>query len=490
MESGKIFRKSFHQSYLIVFLCVGILAGTITGVVFRINYFSSPIFLLIVFLLFMFGYVKPKYVFSMIIIVAGMILAWFRIAVELTGENYIRQFYEQTVLVSGSVAGDPVTEAGTTKIKLVDLKFGEEERGTAGNIYVAVSSGAGGKILERDDKVTVYGKLGEGFGTYAGYMYKPEVRAVLRAEPKNFVVLIRDFFAERIRRLIPEREASLGLSYLLGMKSGLPKDLAESIRAVGLTHIVVASGSHLSILVGVARKIFGRLSRFAGLLFSVLFILFFMTMVGFTPSILRAGIMSILTLFAWYVGRKFAAWRILLIVAATTLLINPMLLIDLGWLLSFTSLIGILIVMPRWKKFFYGEKKAGFIGEMILVTVSATAVTLPITLYYFGAVSLISVVANLLILPTLSAVMGLVFLAGVFAGLPVVETAVGFLATKALDFHIFVMEFFGGMKSFLVEMPAGDARVFLIYVLVFTPLLVGLLRRKMVKLREVRIIND
>lgn len=477
-----LWRKSFHQSYLVVFLCVGVIVGMIVGIVFRVNYFASPVFIVVVMLGFLYGYIRPKYVFSIIMIVVGMILAFTRISAELTGENYIRQFYGAEILVTGVVSGDPETDLSGTKIKLVSLEFGEEGVGSAGSLFVTLREN---REIERDDVVVLTGKLSEGFGTYAGYMYKPEVVSIRRAEPKNFIVSIRDFFAERIASLIPETQASLGLSYLLGMETGLTEDLSENLRVVGLTHVVVASGSHLSILVEVARKIFGRLSRFAGLMFSVLFVLFFMAMVGFTPSILRAGVMSILMLMAWYVGRKFEAWRILLIVAAVTLMFNPMFLIDLGWLLSFASLYGIMILMPRWVKFFYGEKKPGIIGETILSTVAATVMTLPITLYYFGTVSLISVAANLLILPTLSFVMLLVFLTGVFAGVPLIEVAVSWLATRALDFHILVVEFFGGMRSFLVEIPAGDARVFLIYIMVLVPIIVGLIRRKMVKLREV-----
>ena len=298
----------------------------------------------------------------------------------------------------------------------------------------------------------------------------------------GFVVNVRDFFAERIKSLIPEPEVNLGLSYLLGMRTGLPKDLNEALRMVGLVHIVVASGAHLSILVEISRKIFGKVSRFFGTLVSIILILFFMAMVGFTPSIMRAGIMVILTLAAWYVGRKFQPWRIILIVAAGTLLLNPNYLVDLGWLLSFASYAGIMMLGPRLTRFFYGEKKPGFIGATILTTISATLMTLPITLYFFGTVSLISVLANLLILPTLPYAMGLVFLTGVFAGVPIVGEAVAFLATKLLDFHIFVVEMFAEMKSFLIEIPTENVWVFLIYIVIFG----FILKKYMVKWKHER----
>ena len=84
---------------------------------------------------------------------------------------------------------------------------------------------------------------------------------------------IRDWFAIRIKQVVPEPEVNLGISYLLGMRENLPDDLSDNLKSVGLAHIVVASGAHLSILVEVARKLFSKISRFAGALFSLLFII-------------------------------------------------------------------------------------------------------------------------------------------------------------------------------------------------------------------------
>lgn len=471
---------TLHQSYFLVAMCVGIVLGVILALVLRINYFASPLWLALVAILFIIAYLKPKLVFIVLAFVAGMMLAFFRVATELRGENYIRQFYGQTVIVEGKVSGDPKNDESGTKIKLVDLKFGENGEYTmSGSIFISARYL---REVGRKDVVTVKGKLSEGFGTYAGYMYKPIIMAIREPEPGSLVLKFRNWFAERIKGLILEPQVNLGLSYLLGMKSGLPDDLSENLRVVGLVHIVVASGAHLSILVEIAKKLFGRISRFAGLLFSMLFILLFMAMVGWTPSILRAGIMAMLTLITWYVGREIAPWRMILMVAALTLMMSPNFIINLGWLLSFASYAGIMMVGPGLIKFLFGEKKPGFIAETIITTLSATVMTLPVTLYYYGTVSLISVVANLLILPTLPYAMGLVFLTGVLAGFPGVEMMVAFVATKLLDFHIAVVEFFGGMTQFLVKIEPYQMGVFGIYALILVPLILKLVWNKKRKL--------
>ena len=446
----KWFGKYVHQSWMVVGLCVGIVAGVIIGMIFRVNYFGSVVWVGVIMMVMVVGYLKPRVGVAVLAVVAGMMLAFFRIAGELHGEEYVRGLYNYDVVVAGVISGDPETDEGTTKFKLGDLRFGEEGVESSGSLYITVNRNEG---LMREDRVVLEGKLQGGFGTYAGGMYRSKVVKWERPEPGSWVLRLRNWFAERVESVIPEPEVKLGLSYLLGMKTGLSDELSENLRVVGLTHIVVASGAHLAILVEVARKIFGKLSRMAGVLFSVVFVVVFMAMVGWTPSILRAGMMTCLTLVAWYSGRVVAPWRLILMVMAVTLMVEPGFMMNMGWQLSFASYAGIMMLGPVFVRWFYGERKPGFVGSMILTTMAATVMTLPIILYYYGMVSLISVVANLLILPTLPYAMGLVFLVGLVAGVPGISMVVGWCAKMMLDYHIAVVGWFSEMKMFLVEMP-------------------------------------
>lgn len=455
--------------------CVGVVAGTILAQARRLNFFASAVWLIFAGVVLLIAFWKPRMAFAAMALIAGMVMAFVRCAENLKDENYIRQFYGQTVEIAGVIDGDPETDESGTKLKLKNLRFGGEEEVKNGVIYVSMTIN---HELARSDELVISGKLSEGFGTYVGYMYRPKIAKWSRSEPGDLTLKWRNAFAERIKGLIPETEVKLGQAYLLGIKSGLPDELDESLRTAGLTHIVVASGAHLSILVGVVRRIFGKVSRLFSVILAVIFILFFMSMVGFTPSIMRAGMMTILSLMMWYVGRKFSAWRLILIVAAVTLLIDPTFLTNLGWLLSFASYAGIMILGPKLRELFYGRKKPNYVAGMVITSIAATAMTLPITLYYFGQISLVSVVANLLILPTLPWVMGLVFLTGVVAGAPGVETVVAWCATRMLDFHIAVVEFFGGMEQFLIKMETGKWQVFLMYIVIWLLVIIWAWRRQ------------
>ena len=479
----RVLLREYHQSFLVVALAVGVIFGAIIGMMLKVRFFVSSGWIALVLVVICLAYLRPKLWLIVTVFLMGTVLMFFRMSDGFQDEEYIRNFYGQEILVTGVVEMDPETGDEGTKLRINNLEFGEKEKyQKAGVIYVSLNKN---EEIMRGDTLTLKGKLTEGFGIYAGYMYRPILKDWQRQVPGDLVLNIRNAFAERIKRLIPESEVKLGLSYLLGMKSGLPENLSENLRTIGLMHIVVASGAHLGILVGIVRKLFGGLSRFVELVFSILFVVLFMMMVGWTPSIMRAGVMVILSLVAWFHGRKIAPWRMILMVAAVTLLINPMFLVDLGWLFSFASFAGIMVLSPMIKEFLYGKKKPGFIAELITTTIGATIMTLPITLYFYGTISLISLVANLLILPTLSWAMGLVFLTGVAAGIPGIENVVAFLAKQLLSFHIWIVELFGGMREFVVAISQYQWWVFLIYVVVGVMIATKLVRLSLrKKIRE------
>lgn len=473
--------RNLHQSWMLVGLCLGIIFGTILSIILRWNFFSSPIWILFVVILFAFAFVKPNRLFFILILIVGMILAFFRTSADLAGEDFVKQFVGKTTTISGTISEDPDEDEGKTTIKLSNLKINDVE--TKGAIFVQLG---GTSEMQRSDVVTLSGKVSEGFGSFSGAMYRPKIESISRPEPGDVFLSMRNWFAEKISRNIPEEESSLGLAYLLGMKNGLNNEVLEMLRVIGLTHIVVASGTHLGIIVGATRRIFGKISRFAGFITAILLILVFGGIIGWTASITRAAIVTVLSILAWYVGRKFEAWRILLIAMAVTLLINPMFITNLGWLLSFGSFGGILLLSPVILEFFFGEKKPNKFTEIIVATISAQLLCIPILIYFFGTISLISVVANLLILPTIPFAMGLTFFTGVFDFIPLIGTIFGKVTTILLDYHLVLMNFFAEQKMFLIEIPAENPLFFLLYIPIILPFIIFWIRNKKKKFPDLQ----
>ena len=184
-------RKEIHQSWLVVVLCVGIMVGTVVGLVCRVNYFASGWWVAVVVILLVVVYLKPRVAFVVVAgLVAGVVLALFRVSGELYGQEYIRQFYGVEVVVTGVVQGDPEVDEEAMKFRLTGLEFGEG-CGGEGECYVArgdlyVTAGATAE-LARSDKVMLKGKMLEGFGVYAGYMYRPAIIKWEKPEPGDMV---------------------------------------------------------------------------------------------------------------------------------------------------------------------------------------------------------------------------------------------------------------------------------------------------------------
>lgn len=468
--------RKIHPSYALMAGVIGVVMGMVLVILLRWWLAVDAWWLCAGIALVVGGIVMPRPLLLLLPLVGGMMIAGWRAGFDLAGMDYWQSIVGETVEVTGEIAEDPDLTETKTALRLKNVRI-YDNAVAPGTLYIQLAKN---DAPERSDIVTLRGKLNEGFGTFAATMYRPSIVRLERPEPGDVLLHVRNDFAGGVRDYIGSPAVDLGLGYLLGVRSSLPESLLEVLKVVGLTHIIVASGANLAILINFARGVFGKLSRWCGFLISLALVLGFVGMVGFTPSMIRAAVVSGLSLVAWYVGRKFIPVRLLLIVAAGTLLYNPMYLLDLGWLLSFAAFGGIMVVGPRLTEFLYGaDSKPALLMPTLLETISASLLCVPLLLYTLGQMSLVSLAANLLILPTIPVVMGLVFATGMFAWVwPLAAEWCGKFAGWILDFHLNVMNFFGEQKMFLVQIEPEQAWVFLLYIPIFIPMVVGWVRRR------------
>lgn len=486
--------KKIHPSFILLFFAIGILTGAILIAVFRTAFFESLLWLFLALALLFFALLTSRKISIILALISGVILVFFRASPAFVSQDYINQIIGSNITLSGVISKDPEGSNGKYNLKLTNLKIYLENQSAGqlespsveleGTLFTQVTN----QNLQRSDQITISGELSAGFGSFIAAIYRPEIKAISRPEPGDIFLKIRNFFAGRIKQFIPEPESGLALGYLLGQKSGVDKTIAETLQLIGLTHIIVASGAHLSTLTSFACKLFGKLSRFASFLVAISATLFFIGITGLSASMLRAGLVTGLSLLLWYFGREIHPLRLIILVAATTLIYNPFYVTDLAWLLSFLSFSAILVAAPAIVRFLYGkDRKPSFVSGTLISSFVAALLTAPVLLYFFGQISLISVFANLLILPTIPVAMGLTFLTGFFAlFLPPIATLFGYLTKLILDYQISVANFFGEQKSFLLAIEPNNALIFLLYlpliVVIFTTLILkNKKRRKSVK---------
>lgn len=300
-----------------------------------------------------------------------------------------------------------------------------------------------------------------------------EVRVV---ETPDYFLKMRNYLARRIRTNLSDRTAGLGLAYLLGEKFMLDEDLIKAFNKSGLSHVIVASGFALSVLVMMVARIFRNHSKFAMTSFSLLTMFLFLSFTGFTSSMTRAFLMSSLSMLVGYTGREFRSLRLIILVACLSLIFEPGNFWSVGWQLSFTAFFGVSVLAPILMRYFFGEDKNA-LAQLLLTSLAAQFCCLPISIYYFGAFSLAGVATNLILPPLLGMTMLSVFLTGIFGGL------IANWTEALLNFHIQVAELAARQTWLQMEFASGEERIFLLFFLVVAVTLCLWRRTKYDKIR-------
>lgn len=230
---------------------------------------------------------------------------------------------------------------------------------------------------------------------------------------QNVIETVRREFAAGLASVIPEPQASFGLGLLIGQRDTLPETTKSQLAAVGLTHIIAVSGYNLTILVRGVRRLLVKRSKYQSTMLSLMLIGVFLLMTGMSASIVRASIISVLSILAWHYGRTFKPVLLLLLTAALTAGWNPFYLwSDIGWYLSFLAFFGVLILAPLLSKKIFNKAEPNFMQGIVLESISAFIMTAPLIIYIFKQISLIALPANLLIVPAVPFAMLFTALAG------------------------------------------------------------------------------
>lgn len=428
--------KIFHSSWLIAWASFGLLIGTYLSQ--YTTRFISTEWLVVSVCLMVISLVNKKYLAIFLAIGAGLSFGLWRGGNLIESQSAYIKYQNQDVVVAGRISEDPSYDSeGDIRMRLRDVVVNGES--VDGELWTATSEHVD---LKRSDVVTLEGRLTEGFGNIPAAVFRARILRVERQDYADVARDTRDWFADGIRVAVQEPEASLGAGILLGQKTALPEKLDNELKLLGLTHIVVASGYNLSILVRYARRLFERVSRFTALAASGFLIFGFANVTGFSPSMTRASLITGLSLLAWYFGRKFHPLVLLSFSAAITVVINPAYAWgDIGWLLSFTSFIGVIMLSPLIHSYFWGEWKPSNLRQVFIETLSAQLLTLPLLAYVFSQYSPLSLLANILILPLIPIAMLLTFIAGLGGILfAPIATVIGFPAESALKYMTVVAD--------------------------------------------------
>lgn len=397
-------------------------------------------------------------------ILGGFCMGLWRGSAQVSDLVMYQQLYGVQVALQGTVTEDPdINKRGQLVLRLAHVQV--QQKSLKGLVWVTADKESD---IQRSDIVTVSGKFQEGFGNFSGTVYSASIEKITHPNPPDVALAIRNWFSAGVATATTEPQTSLGLGYLVGQRRGLPEELDAALKTAGLTHIVVASGYNLTILVRLARRLFEKTSKYASFLAASGMIVSFIAITGMSPSMSRAGLVAGLSLLAWYYGRRFHPLVLLPLAVAITVLVNPSYAWgDVGWQLSFAAFAGVMILAPLMNAYFFGTNNERPIGRILLETLAAQLCTLPILLVTFGQVSIIAPIANILILPLVPIAMLLTFIAGLGGiFLPSISSIIGFPAELVLSYMTQTILFVGGIPWALQEIVVSPAVAIFMYVLI------------------------
>jgi competence protein ComEC len=267
-----------------------------------------------------------------------------------------------------------------------------------------------GEQLTLSGKLTVPPQV-EGFdyasylarqGVYS-YMLYPRVierRAGTEGGLLGPIVLARDRVRQALREGLPEPQAALVVGVVTGDRTGIPEDLQEAFTRSGTSHILAISGQNISMLVGLVFLFYGgtkeRRKMPLWLLLVVLVLLAAYTVfTGATPAVVRAAVMSAVLLASQAVGRRFDPISALAVSAGLMSVVDPDLLLDAGFLLSFAAMLGLVQVSPLLLAALDKARVPQLLGVPLSASLGAQLTTAPLILLFTGRLSTVSPLATL-----------------------------------------------------------------------------------------------
>lgn len=289
------------------------------------------------------------------------------------------------------------------------------------------------------DKIELKGKVEEiddltnpGILSYAQYLKSRGIRCRVRSPraPPKFIGHGGNFFKKlsidlknRLmlipQKTLPEPYATLLSSIVFGTKAAkAPKEIKDTYKRAGVAHLLVASGMHLGILVGVCLFLVRslRLPLGVGIMITSAVNIFYALMTGAGPSILRAAIMAEIMLVGLLFEKEKEVYTSMAIAAFLILLFNPKVIFEVGFQLSFAATWAMVYVAPVINERIK-DKMPKALSSLVSVAIAPVLATVPLTLFHFSQTSIVGVLTNILLLPWIGFVVILGFVSTVLGSI-------------------------------------------------------------------------
>lgn len=274
---------------------------------------------------------------------------------------------------------------------------------------------------------------------------------------KTAALDLRRYFMKQLRASgVSGEEYGVAAALLLGASDHLDPGLLQAYSASGTMHVLSVSGMHVALVYLVLLRLLAPLEnrkrgRWISLLIQLFFIWFYASLTGLCPSVLRAVTMLTVIIFGKAFNRQAHILNSLAASALILLLINPLLLFDIGFQLSYLAVAGIVLLQPMLEKKW--QPKIWILRQgwtLLTVTIVAQVFTFPLGLYYFRQFPTYFLLSNLFVIPLSTLAM--------YAGLALLLVSPFSLISKivALVF-VFLIQMLNTSVRIIEELPYSSA---------------------------------
>jgi competence protein ComEC len=297
------------------------------------------------------------------------------------------KFYKTEITVTAFKQGASWTDFNTTIIAYFNDDFADTLK-------------AGNKVM-LNTKLNNFKKRLNPFGfDYAKYMEIKNITNTVYLNKGDWI-LLSDSKGNIKTRALNIREQIIGLyerngiaddnlavlcALTLGYKNKLDEKVRKAYCGAGAMHVLAVSGLHVAILYAILSVIllfipFKKLRVF--IIIIALWAYAFIT--GLSPSVMRATIMFSFIIGGQLIGKKINIYNSLAASAFLLLIINPLLIFEVGFQLSYIAVIGIVFFHPKiYCLFYFPNKLLQKLWSLTAVSIAAQLVTFPLTIYHFN----------------------------------------------------------------------------------------------------------
>lgn len=250
----------------------------------------------------------------------------------------------------------------------------------------------------------------KGIYLFAKALDTPRVTPAKTRPPYYYAIVLRQYISDTINKYTGGDRGALAAGILIGDVSKLPDSIKSDFTLTGISHILAVSGTQTSLIMEYMMLVLCalRLRKRPAALCTAAAVVLFMAVTGFSPSVMRAGIMALIFLAAIIIRREADALNSLGLSVLLMCLANPFAATDVGLLLSFTATLGMITVSKKlYHSVSFLAKKAPDRAKHLLKgpagllceTVGASLLTYPVIILTFGQVSGVTLFSNMIEVP-------------------------------------------------------------------------------------------